>query len=99
MGGLFCAPSRQTHCLFRHTYATRLHEIGVDLLVIQGLQGHESVATTQIYTRESAARQRRTIPALEAGNGTEVVTAPGGNAHNFYGLSARKEKIRAREGL
>src|SRR5262245_12349609 len=45
--------------LFRHTYATRLHELGVDLLVIQGLLGHESVATTEIYTRVSAARFRR----------------------------------------
>jgi len=51
--------------LFRHTYATRLHELGVDLLVIQGLLGHESVATTEIYTRVSAARQRQAIQALE----------------------------------
>ena len=56
--------------LFRHTYATRLHELGVDLLVIQGLLGHESVATTEIYTRVSAARQRQAIQALEAGNRT-----------------------------
>src|SRR5262249_47355608 len=49
--------------LFRHTYATRLHELDVDLLVIQGLLGHESVATTEIYTRVSAARQA--IQALE----------------------------------
>jgi site-specific recombinase XerD len=54
--------------LFRHTYATRLHELGVDLLVIQGLLGHESVATTEIYTRVSAARQRQAIQALEGGN-------------------------------
>jgi len=51
--------------LFRHTYATRLHELGVDLLVIQGLLGHESVATTEIYTRVSAARQWQAIQALE----------------------------------
>src|SRR5215813_6863916 len=51
--------------LFRHTYATRLHELGVDLLVIQGLLGHESVATTEIYTRVSAARQWQAIQARE----------------------------------
>ena len=56
--------------LFRHTYATRLHELGSDLLVIQGLLGHESVATTEIYTRVSAVRQRQAIQALEAGNRT-----------------------------
>ena len=54
--------------LFRHTYATRLHELGVDLLVIQGLLGHESVATTEIYTRVSATRQRQAIQALEGGS-------------------------------
>ena len=54
--------------LFRHTYATRLHELGTDLLVIQGLLGHESVATTEIYTRVSAARQRQAIRALEGGS-------------------------------
>jgi len=29
--------------------ATRLHELGVDPLVVQDLLGHESVATTEIY--------------------------------------------------
>jgi len=62
--------------LFRHTYATRLHELGVDLLVIQGLLGHESVATTEIYTRVSAARQRQAIQALEGGSSREVVISP-----------------------
>ncbi len=59
-----------------HTYATRLHELGVDLLVIQALLGHESVATTEIYTRVSAARQRA---ALEGGVGRRGVTAPASN--------------------
>ena len=54
--------------LFRHPYATRLHDLGVDLLVIQGLLGHESVATTEIYTRVSAARQRQAIRRLEGGS-------------------------------
>ena len=35
--------------LFGHTHATGLHELGVDLLLIQDLLGHESVATTEIY--------------------------------------------------
>ena len=53
--------------LFRHTYATRLHELGTDLLGIQEFLGHESVATTQIYTRVRASRQREAIRRLEGG--------------------------------
>jgi site-specific recombinase XerD len=41
---------------FRDTYAPRLHELGVDLLVIQGFLGHESVATMEIYTHGSGKR-------------------------------------------
>jgi len=74
--------------LFRHTYATRLHELGVDLLVIQGLLGHESVATTEIYTRVSAARQRQAIQALEGGIRAYWFCTPPGGPNNFYRLSA-----------
>ena len=49
----------------RHSYATELLERGADIRDIRDLLGHESVATTEIYTHVSAARQRRTVQLLE----------------------------------
>jgi site-specific recombinase XerD len=55
--------SKNVHAhMLRHSYATHLHESGIELAVIQELLGHNDIKTTDIYTKTSQARKR--VPSL-----------------------------------
>ncbi|MFN5746008.1 MAG: tyrosine-type recombinase/integrase [Methylococcaceae bacterium] len=48
----------------RHTYATRLLENNAQLIDIQALLGHESIATTQIYTHAGQERLSKLVEGM-----------------------------------
>jgi site-specific recombinase XerD len=48
----------------RHTYATRLLENNAQLIDIQALLGHESIATTQIYTHAGQERLSKLVEGI-----------------------------------
>ena len=48
----------------RHTYATNLLNAGAELVDIQALLGHESIATTQIDTNVGQERMEKVVGRL-----------------------------------
>ncbi len=58
LGGL---ARKVTPHMLRHTAATALIEAGVDIRIVQRLLGHQTIATTQIYTHVSDRALREAI--------------------------------------
>ena len=62
------APLRITPHMFRHTFATELHNEDVDIRYIQQFLGHSSIATTQIYTHISTSKTREILESKHPRN-------------------------------
>lgn len=58
--------------MFRHTFATALHNKDVDIRYIQQLLGHSSIVTTQIYTHISTNRIRCILDTKHPRNEFEI---------------------------
>lgn len=58
-------PDKVTARIFRHTFATQLIMMGVDIITIKELLGHKDVSTTQIYAHTSQRRLSFAVNELD----------------------------------
>jgi len=71
-------PKTLTFHSLRHTFASTLVALGVDIKTVQELVGHRSMESTQIYVHsfnpnKRAAIDRFKLPTAEDGKGTSKV--------------------------
>ncbi len=59
--------------MFRHSFATYLIEEGVDVSCVQGILGHSSIKTTQIYIHVAAKKQAEILRIMHPRNRMKIV--------------------------
>ena len=60
--------------LLRHTVATKLLSLGMDIAEVQRFLGHDDIATTQIYAVTSVAALRRKFDQVTDPSGQALIT-------------------------
>ena len=61
--------------LLRHTMATRLLALGMDITDVQRFLGHDDIASTRLYAETNAATLRRKFDQVTAPGGRDLVHA------------------------
>jgi len=65
-------PGASPHKL-RHTFATKLHELDVDILEIKALLGHTSVKSTEIYTHTNPDMLKEAVNRLNLNGNAPLI--------------------------